>query len=487
MRFSLRDLSLRGRIAGVAGVAVAVAVLLGAGLAYVAIRAELRGEVDNALRDTASRFVRLDSGAADPGPGGPAGPAGGGVLFGPKGPPGYRDFHRRAPAFGGAAGYVQVVAPDGSVLRPPDETGELPAGAAARAVAATGTGQRLDDAHVGGNHLRVLTIGAGDIGAVQIARPLAEVDRVLNRVLFILILMAAGGIAAGAALGFGVARAALAPIRRFTSGTEQIAAEKDVSRRMDVHGEDELARLARSFNATLDELERSVDAQRQLVADAGHELRTPIASLRANIQVLEEADRLPEADRVALRNDIVGELDELTALVADVVELARGTKGGDGEVDDVRLDLIVESLIERARRRAGDDVTFDVDLQPALVTGQPDRISRAVSNLLDNARKWSPPGGLIEVRLRDGELSVRDHGPGFEDKDLPHVFDRFFRSDRARAMPGSGLGLAIVRQAAEAHGGSVKAANAPGGGAVVRVSFGPPQLAEALTQVIRES
>jgi two-component system sensor histidine kinase MprB len=487
MSFSLRDLSLRGRIAGVAGVAVAVAVLLGAGLAYVAIRAELRGEVDNALRATANRFMRLDSTDPGPGGGGAPGPGGGGVLFGPKGPPGYRDFQRHIPPFGGAAGYVQVIAPDGAILRPPDETGDLPAGVAARTVAAAGTGQRFDDAHVAGNHLRLLTIGAGDVGAVQIARPLGEVDRVLHRVLFILLLMAAGGIAAGAALGFGVARAALAPIRRFTSGTEQIAAEKDVSRRMEVHGEDELARLARSFNSTLDELERSADAQRQLVADAGHELRTPIASLRANIQVLEEADRLPEADRVALRNDIVQELDELTALVADVVELARGTKGADGETDDVRLDLIVESLVERAQRRAGDEVTFDVDVAPVVVSGQSERVSRAVSNLLDNARKWSPPGGLIEVRLRGGELSVRDHGPGFEDKDLPHVFDRFFRSDRARAMPGSGLGLAIVRQAAEAHGGSVEAANAPGGGAVVRVSFGAAQPAEALTQLIRES
>jgi two-component system sensor histidine kinase MprB len=256
---------------------------------------------------------------------------------------------------------------------------------------------------------------------------------------------------------------------------------------MEVHGEDELARLARSFNATLDELERSVDAQRQLVADAGHELRTPIASLRANIQVLEEADRLPEADRAALRSDIVQELDELTALVADVVELARGTKGADGEADDVRLDLIAESLVERAQRRAGDEVTFDVDVEPVVVSGQPERVSRAVSNLLDNARKWSPPGGLIEVRLRGGELTVRDHGPGFEEKDLPHVFDRFFRSDRARAMPGSGLGLAIVRQAAEAHGGSVEAANAPGGGAVVRVTFASAQAAESLTELIRES
>jgi two-component system sensor histidine kinase MprB len=298
--------------------------------------------------------------------------------------------------------------------------------------------------------------------------------------------MAVGGIAAGAALGGGVARAALAPIRRFTSGTEEIAAKRDVSRRMEVEGEDELARLARSFNATLDELAQSVEAQRQLVADAGHELRTPIASLRANIQVLEDADRLPAADLAALRQDILGELDELTALVADVVELARGTKGDEGAQDDVRLDLIVDSLVERAQRRAGEEVDFDVDVEPVLVSGQPERISRAVSNLLDNARKWSPPGGLIEVKMRGGELSVRDHGPGFDEEDLPHVFDRFFRSDRARALPGSGLGLAIVRQAAEAHGGSAEAANAPGGGGIVRVRFGAATAVEPLTELLQE-
>jgi two-component system sensor histidine kinase MprB len=284
--------------------------------------------------------------------------------------------------------------------------------------------------------------------------------------------MAAGGIALGVAMGGGVARAALAPIRRFTSGTESIARSRDVSRRMDVEGDDELARLARSFNATLDELEQSVEAQRHLVADAGHELRTPIASLRANIQMLEDIDRLPEAERVGLRNDIVLELDELTALVADVTELARGTKPSEADVDDVRLDMVVSQLVERAKRRPGNQVSFDLEVEPTLLRGQQERIARAVSNLIDNARKWSPPGGLIEIGLRGGELSVRDHGPGFEEADLPHVFDRFFRSARARSMPGSGLGLAIVRQSAEAGGGWAVAENAPGGGAVVRAKFG---------------
>jgi two-component system sensor histidine kinase MprB len=205
------------------------------------------------------------------------------------------------------------------------------------------------------------------------------------------------------------------------------------------------------------------------------------------MQLLDDADRLPPEEAAAVRRDIVTELDELTALVAAVVELARGAKPDEGEVDDVRLDLVVEQLVERARRRADSYVSFDLDLEPTLLRAQQERIARAVSNLLDNARKWSPPGGLVEVRLRAGELSVRDHGPGFAEEDIPHVFDRFFRSDRARAMQGSGLGLAIVRQAAEAGGGWATAANAEGGGAIVRVSFGPRVEDESLTEVLRDT
>jgi two-component system sensor histidine kinase MprB len=483
--------SLRTRIAGVAGLAVAVAVLLGAALAYIAIRGELRGEVDSALRDrVAPLTARFGGGPGDrddPGRGFGAPPPGPGGDLAYGRPLVYKVFDRHAPAYGGAAGYFQLVTPRGEALRPPDERGELPVGDEARSVALSGSGSRFEDVHVDGEHLRVLTTGLGEIGAVQVARPMDEVDSVLRRVLLILGFMAAGGIALGAAMGGGVARAALGPVRRFTSGTERIAASGDVSRRMDVEGDDELARLARSFNATLDELQRSVEAQRHLVADAGHELRTPIASLRANIQLLEDSDRLPPGELAALRSDIVSELDELTTLVGDIVELARGSKPSEAEVDDVRLDIVVSQLVERAQRRAGAQVSFDAELEQTLLRGRQERIARAVSNLLDNARKWSPPGGLVEITLRGGELSVRDHGPGFADEDLPHVFDRFFRSDRARAMPGSGLGLAIVRQAAEAGGGWAAASNAPGGGALVRVNFGPRVEDESLTDALRDS
>ena len=175
-----------------------------------------------------------------------------------------------------------------------------------------------------------------------------------------------------------------------------------------------------------------------------------------------------------LRADIVEELDQLTGLVADVVELARGAKP-EALLDDVRVDGGRESR-DRAREPQGArrDVAITAELEPTLVRGDPERIGRAVSNLVDNAIKWSPHGCVIEVGLSGGTLTVRDHGPGFAAEDLPHVFERFYRADAARGMPGSGLGLAIVRQAAEAHGGFAEAANAVGGGAVLRISFGPP-------------
>jgi two-component system sensor histidine kinase MprB len=196
-----------------------------------------------------------------------------------------------------------------------------------------------------------------------------------------------------------------------------------------------------------------------------------MASLRVNIQTLEDADRLPPEEQAALRRDIIDELDELTALVSDVVELARGTKT-DMSADELRLDEIVREAVKRTGRRG--DLRLQVELEPTVVRGQADRVSRAVSNLLDNARKWSSEGGVVEVDLHDGLLSIRDHGPGFNEPDLPFVFDRFYRAEGARKLPGSGLGLAIVRQAAEASGGYVKADNAEGGGALLQVSFGTP-------------
>jgi two-component system, OmpR family, sensor histidine kinase MprB len=458
--------SLRARISATAGLAVGLAVLAAAIGVYLAVRSDLQGEVDQGLRQRAQAF--MGPAGSDAHPPEPAGAPGGGL------PP--NGFPRRVQPvpFGAASGYVQFISPQGTVDVPAGQgtSPRIAVSASDKAIAASGSGSALSDRTVKGTRLRVLTIGTGASGAVLIARPLTEMNHELSRILLLLVIVGVSGIALAAILGALVARVALAPVGRFTSRTEALTGNLDLSRRLEVEGRDELARLADSFNTTLDALERSVEAQRQLVADAGHELRTPIASLRANIQVLGEAERLPPREQESLRGDIVSELDELTALVGDVIELARGSTGGDGPPDDVRLDEVVREAVGRTRRRG--DLRFELSLEPTLVRGQSERIVRAVSNLLENARKWSPEGGVVEVRLRDGVLTVRDHGPGFEEGDLPFVFDRFYRADRARKLPGSGLGLAIVRQAAEASGGYAEAQNAPGGGGLLRVGFGAP-------------
>ena len=473
----MRALSLRGRIAAVAGLSVALAVIAAAAGLYFAVRSDLRGEIDSQLHSRALVFTRARAPAGAPE--GPGAPPGGGGLGGRGGFPdgGYGGFPgsvQPAP-FGAASGFVEFIDGEGR-LRVPGGQGSTPAYIPLtprdRAIAQRGGGESYGDRSVGGTKLRVLTTGLGSgEGAVLVARPLAEVEHELSRLLLILLLIGAGGVLLAAALGAFVARTALAPIAAFTRRTEALSGSLDLSERLHVKGRDELARLAESFNGTLDALERSIAAQRQLIADASHELRTPLTSLRANVQVLAEAHRLSAKEQDSLRADILAELDQLTALVTDVVELARGASG-QARHDEVRLDELVSEAVQTARRRG--EVDYHLDLEPTLLAGDPERIARAVSNLIDNARKWSPPRSVVEVAIRGGVLEVRDHGPGFAAEDLPFVFDRFYRARAARAKPGSGLGLAIVKQAADACGGFAQAQNAPGGGALLRVGFGAP-------------
>jgi two-component system sensor histidine kinase MprB len=259
-------------------------------------------------------------------------------------------------------------------------------------------------------------------------------------------------------------------VTELTETAEHVARTRDLSHRIDAAGDDELARLATSFNTMLEALEESQRAQRQLVADASHELRTPLTSLRTNLEVLGSNGKLGEADRERLRRDLVVQLEELGELVGDLVELARDGEAPVEPLEPVRLDELVDAAVERARRHAP-AVAFTTELEPCVVAGERARLDRAVANLLDNAAKWSPPGGAVDVRLAGGELTVRDHGPGIEPDDLPHVFDRFYRATAARGRAGSGLGLAIVRHVAERHGGIVRAEAAPGGGALLRLDL----------------
>jgi two-component system sensor histidine kinase MprB len=452
-------MTIRRRLAVAAAVAVAIAIAIASLAAYLAVRSQLRGEVDSALRERAEGIQLLTRSQRSF----EAPPAN---LRLPK-PPQAR--------FGGAAGAVQFVSAAGVVRRAPSQgTIRLPLTPQARAIA-TGEagGELLQDQTVAGDHLRVLTAPLKGGGAVQIARPLDEVDSVLHELVLILLVVTAGGIGLAAFLGALVSRASLAPVRRFTQETESISSGPDLSRRLPAGGRDELGRLARSYNSTLDALQRSAEAQRQMVSDASHELRTPLATLKTNLELLlRGGKRLPQREQSELEQDLVEQIDDLTLLVDDVVELARH---GEPErlLDDVDLDAIVAEEIERARRHAP-TLRFQAQLEPCTIHGVPERIARAVHNLLDNAAKWSPGGSTVEVRLVDGALSVRDHGPGFSPEDLPFVFDRFYRAADARSRRGSGLGLAIVRQTAEAHEAEVEAANAPGGGALLTLRF-PPQ------------
>jgi two-component system sensor histidine kinase MprB len=486
--------SLRARMGLAAGIAVAIAVIAVALTAYAGTRSQLRGETDSSLQSlTGSLLSRTGlsvsghpqgAAARAPGPLPTIGPPPPGSSTGSVGTeqrgrdPDDKDEglgldDRNAPAFGGAPGTVTLIRRNGTIYLPKGQKQSIPPDGRAKALARRGTGRYFADREVHGNDIRVLVTGLGWRGALLVALPLEDVNRALASQALLLVLVAAGGILLAGLLGLLVARTALAPIARFTGQAEQIAVnpERLEHQRLEVHGNDEIARLGQTFNRTLDALENSIAAQRNLVADASHELRTPIATIRANLQLMRDEELLSAEDREALRTDVIDELDDLTDLVSDVVELARGAKPS-GEHGDVRLDEVVAATVERTRRRAP-QLTVTSSLEPTLIRGEGDRIARAVANLLDNAVKWSPARGTIEVELSDGVLTVRDHGPGFREADLPFIFDRFHRARDARSKPGSGLGLAIVRQAADAHGGFVQALNAPDGGALMRISFGP--------------
>jgi two-component system, OmpR family, sensor histidine kinase MprB len=439
-------MSFRTRLALVAAAAVALAVVLASVVVYIVVRNQLRSTVDEALKDRAAEVARAPLRA---------------FRFGEGA------FLAPGAALGGAQGYIQLVDSDGNTVRPPEEIVELPVSQDALEVALGDNGAFFDDSHVAGVHVRVLTFPYADGYAVQIARPLTEVDHSLGRIRLFLFVIAAVGIAAAAALGLAVARAALAPVRRLTAATEHVTKTGDLSERIDAGGHDELSRLAASFNTMLAALETSTVAQRQLVADASHELRTPLTSLRTNIEVLASKRQLPAGERDRLLTDVVEQLGEMTNLISELIELARVGRPP-AEPEDVRLDLVAAEAIERTGRdRQG--VGFATNLEESVVHGDPAAIDRAVGNLLDNAAKWSPAGGKIEVTVGDGEVTVRDHGPGIDEEDLPYVFDRFYRAASARGMPGSGLGLAIVRQVAESHGGTVTAERAEGGGTLMRL------------------
>jgi two-component system, OmpR family, sensor histidine kinase MprB len=430
-------MSFRLRVTLLAAAAVAAAVAVSAAVVYIAVRHELLGDVDRSLARRVHDFIE------HPGPGF----APGYVRLGPQA------------NVSGQAVYLQVIAANGEGAQ-----FDLPGLDRAKQLAAGGGKPFYTEGNVENTHVRVYAAQIGDNLAVQATRPLGEVDHTLHRLGLFMLLIGLVGVGIAGGLGLVVASAALRPVENLTSVAEEVAATRDLSRRIDVHSQDELGRLASAFNEMLGALDASVKAQRRLVADASHELRTPLASVRTNIEVLAGGKELPAGEREKLLADVIGQVEELSALVGDLVEIDRERPE---EIEDVRLDQLVNSAVARAKVRAP-KVLFRTQLQESVVRGAPAQLDRAVLNLLDNAAKWS---SSVDVGVNDSEVTVRDHGPGISEEDLPHVFDRFYRAADARNLPGSGLGLAIVRQVAQTHGGEATAENAPDGGAIFRLKL----------------
>jgi two-component system, OmpR family, sensor histidine kinase MprB len=459
------QMTLRRRFTlAVAGAVAAVALAITA-VAFVVVRADLQNQVKHELRQQAAVVERLA-----------------------------RHYHGHIPAgwvprdsggFGASSAYAQVVTARDAVWAPAGDGGLLPGTAAAAQVAAGQRGSYYAEATINGVHAMVLTTPVAPGLAVQLAVPLSAVDQELGRIGATLALLSAAGVGLAALAGWGVARAGLAPVGRLAAVAEHVTATGDPGRRVEVDRADELGRLAASFNTMLGALQRSLAAQRQLVSDAGHELRTPLTSLRINSELLAAEPGLPEAERQQILDRVVAQVAELGQLVAGVTELARGDElpipRGDSIPPDppgsprgdslgrgeVNFAEVVAAALAGARRD-WPRVVFTADLEPCLVRGHAERLRTAVRNLLDNAAKFGPPGGPVEVRLHTGELTVRDHGPGIPAGELPRVFDRFYRAASARGVPGSGLGLSIVRQLAAGHGGTVLAEQAAGGGTLLR-------------------
>src|SRR5690606_1675453 len=344
------------------------------------------------------------------------------------------------------------------------------------------SGVHRDGTDQNGDPVRVLTLPlvinnpttlTSSKAAVLVAVPLKGTESTLDDLALILLLVSGVGVVGASAAGLAVARAGLRPVDRLTEAVEHVARTEDLGVRIpvDEESDDEIARLSRSFNSMTSALASSRDLQQQLIADAGHELRTPLTSLRTNIELLtrsEETGRpIPPADRAALLASVKAQMTELAALIGDLQELSRPDTGQhSGRTRIVAWHDTVEAALRRARLR-GPGLTLDADLHPWYVRAEPSALERAVVNILDNAVKFGPPGTAVDVRLADGVLTVRDHGPGIPADELPHVFDRFWRSPTARALPGSGLGLSIVARTVQQAGGEVSLTPAPDGDGTV--------------------
>ena len=444
------------RVALMTAVAVAIAAVGASLLMYFVVQTQLLSQFDKTLVDTAKSIAEQSTGRGG-GPGRfPGGPQGG--LSG-RGDVAAQLINSTTGTVGrsDAQPVVALVTPE------------------AVEVASGARPEWWFDTTLEGSHLRVYVGPTNARGsAVEVWGPLNSIESALAETRLRLALVALGGVLLAGALGTVVARAALTPVRRLTNIVEEVARTRDLSQRVTSQAsQDELGRLAASFNVMLAELETSLKSQRQLVADASHELRTPLTSLRTNLELLERGQPIDPKERQEVLGELVGQMERLSTLVSDLIDLARDEQAH-LTVEDLHLDEIVTDAIAEMRMRYP-SVRFDFDRSGTavdVVRGVRSRILRAVTNLLDNAGKWSPPDGVVEVAVRGSEITVRDHGPGIAPEDESRVFDRFWRAPAARKLPGSGLGLAIVKDVAETHGGRVTLERPSGGGAFFRLRLG---------------
>jgi two-component system, OmpR family, sensor histidine kinase MprB len=441
-------LTLQARFTLVAAGAVAAVAIAITAVAFVAIRTSLQNQV---RQEVATRADSVDHLA--------------------------RQFHghvqngwvppHSSPGFG-VITYTQVITSAGVVWAPPNDRGLLTPSEAAIEVAA-GAPSFYAVSQVNGTRAMVLTAPLAPGLAMQVAEPLTSTDSQVARVGATLATLSAIGVLVATVLGWAVARAGLSPVTRLASVAEEVSLTGDPDRRVEVGRRDELGRLATTFNAMLGALQRSLHAQRRLVTDASHELRTPLTSLRLNVDVLTENPDLPAEERMEVLARVTDQVAELSRLVASVTDLARGEPPA-ADMFPVQLNAIAAEALDAARRD-WPKTEFDAFLAGGVIEGSADRLRVAFKNLLDNAAKFGPPEGPVQVRLAGGEFTVRDHGPGIAEEDLPFVFDRFYRALSSRSAPGSGLGLAVVREIVIGHGGTIAAESAPSGGTVMRLTF----------------
>jgi two-component system sensor histidine kinase MprB len=446
----LRALPLQRRVAYLTTVAVALAVAVTSVAGYVTLRISLYNALDEELVEIASSLAAVPVAQDIRTLGG---------------------LTERALRVGNVS--VAAIRTDGEIFHVPDERDHLVLGAEELAVARLQSGYSArSGVTTGGEEYRIVAVPITDLGnyALILGRPLQPTNDILRSLWLVLIIFGVGGVIIAAVVGAYVARSSLRPVRELSAAVEQIGVTKELTP-ITIRASGDIAVLAESFNQMLRSLASSRERQAQLIADAGHELRTPLTSLRTNIELLAadaSSGMLKQQDRMDILADVKAQLVEFTDLIGDLVQLARDETASSPEPLDFRI--VVHSAVDRVRLR-GHGLLFDVELNPFYVVGDSDTLERAVTNLLDNAVKWSPPGGTIRVQLEGDRLRVADQGPGIAEADMPFIFDRFYRGDTARQTPGTGLGLSIVAQTITQHGGWIRAGRSAQGGAEFTVQL----------------